>query len=127
MCRAERSSCLDQLCPPLSVSVCLGCTAASAILFLPRWGCVLIFAQHTQAEQQALHHWVRGRCQVVEIGVAEGASALELREAMADDGTLYLINPFHWSRMKWINGVRRAARVIVGPEPARKCCVDRKV
>jgi predicted O-methyltransferase YrrM len=72
-----------------------------------------IFAQHTEAEHQALQHLVRGRRQVVEIGVAEGASALALREAMANDGTLYLVDPFHWSRMKWINGVRRAARAAV--------------
>jgi cephalosporin hydroxylase len=72
-----------------------------------------IFAQHTQAEHQALQHWVCGRRQVVEIGVAEGASALALREAMANDGTLYLVDPFHWSRMKSINSVRRAARAAV--------------
>jgi hypothetical protein len=72
-----------------------------------------IFAQHTQAEHQALRHWVRGRREVVEIGVAEGASALALREAMADDGILHLIDPFHRSRMKWINSVRRAANAAV--------------
>jgi hypothetical protein len=72
-----------------------------------------IFAQHTQAEHEALKLWVGGRRQVVEIGVAEGASALALREAMADDGTLYLIDPFHWSRMKWINSLRRAAHAAV--------------
>jgi len=72
-----------------------------------------IFAQHTQAEHQALQHWVRGRRQVVEIGVAEGASALALREAMADDGVLHLIDPFHRSRLKWINAVRRAANAAV--------------
>ena len=32
---------------------------------------------------------------------------------MANDGTLYLVDPFHRSRMKWINSVRRAARVAV--------------
>jgi cephalosporin hydroxylase len=72
-----------------------------------------IFAQHTLEEHQALQRWVRGRRQVVEIGVAEGASALALREAMANDGTLYLVDPFHLSRMTWINSLRRAARAAV--------------
>jgi len=72
-----------------------------------------VIAQHTQAEHEALQRWVSGRRQVVEIGVAEGASALALRESMAADGTLYLIDPFHLSRWKWINSQRHAAGAAV--------------
>lgn len=75
-----------------------------------------IFAQHTSAEHEALKRWARGRRRLVEIGVAEGASALALREAMSSDGTLYLIDPFHLSRIHWINATRRVA------ESAVACC-----
>jgi predicted O-methyltransferase YrrM len=71
------------------------------------------FAQHTRMENEALERWASKRRSVVEIGVAEGASALTLREAMSADGTLYLIDPFHLSRVKWINSQRRAAGATV--------------
>lgn len=72
-----------------------------------------IFAQHTSLEHEALQRNARGcRC-VVEIGVAEGASGLALREVIASDGTLYLIDPFHLSRFRWINAQRRAAKAAV--------------
>jgi predicted O-methyltransferase YrrM len=72
-----------------------------------------IIAQHTRLEGEALSRWAAGRRHVVEIGVAGGASALELRRAMAAEGTLYLIDPFHLSRIKWINSARRAAGAAV--------------
>lgn len=71
------------------------------------------FAQHTRAEHEALREWARGRRTVVELGVAEGGSAVALREAMAADGTLYLIDPFHLSRIQWLNAPKRAARAAV--------------
>lgn len=70
--------------------------------------------QHTAAEHEALKRWAQGRTTVVEIGVAEGVSALALREALPADGTLYLIDPFHLSRLPSLNFTRRAARKIVG-------------
>jgi hypothetical protein len=70
-------------------------------------------AQHTAAEHAALQRWAVGRSTLVEIGVAEGVSALALREAMAPDGTLYLIDPFHLSRSHQLNFTRRAAHKIV--------------
>jgi predicted O-methyltransferase YrrM len=73
-----------------------------------------VLAQHTRVENEALERWASKRRQVVEIGVAEGASALALREAMSPDGTLYLIDPFHLSRVSWINAQRRAAGAAVG-------------
>jgi predicted O-methyltransferase YrrM len=47
---------------------------------------------------------------VVEIGVAEGASAAGLHEAMPKDGTLYLRDPFHLSRLPALNFLKRAAK-----------------
>lgn len=72
-----------------------------------------IFAQHTRAEHEALQRWVRGRKTVVEIGVAEGGSALALRQAMPPNGALYLIDPYHLSRIRWLNALRRAALACV--------------
>jgi predicted O-methyltransferase YrrM len=71
-------------------------------------------AQHTLAEHQALMRHARGASTIVEIGVAEGASAAGLREAMPADGTLYLIDPFHLSRIPTLNFLKRAARRAVG-------------
>ena len=79
-----------------------------------------IFAQHTSLEHDALQRRASGCHCVVEIGVAEGASALALREVIASDGTLYLIDPFHLSRFRWVNAQRRAARAAVSRCPAAK-------
>jgi len=73
-----------------------------------------VLAQHTEVENEALARWSSQRRRVVEIGVAEGASALTLRQQMSSEGTLYLIDPFHLSRVKWINSQRRAAGAAVG-------------
>jgi hypothetical protein len=67
-------------------------------------------AQHTAEEHEAIRKWARGARCVVEIGVAEGVSGLALREGMAEDGTLYLIDPFHLSRVPALNFIRRVAR-----------------
>jgi predicted O-methyltransferase YrrM len=69
-----------------------------------------LMAQHTEAEHQALEEHAYGCKSLVEIGVAEGASALALRSAMDPKGTLYLIDPFHLSRVPKLNFLRRAAR-----------------
>jgi hypothetical protein len=68
------------------------------------------FAQHTAAEHAAFRKWARGCKCVVEIGVAEGVSALALREGMAEDGTLHLIDPFHLSRIRVLNFMKRVAQ-----------------
>ena len=67
-------------------------------------------AQHTLAEHQALEKFARGCASLVEIGVAEGASAVALRTAMDPHGTLVLVDPFHLSRVPLLNFSRRAAR-----------------
>jgi hypothetical protein len=73
-----------------------------------------VLAQHTAAEHAAIQRWAAGRSTLVEIGVAEGVSAIALREAMAEDGTLYLIDPYHLSRVPALNFVKRAAHRAVG-------------
>ena len=70
--------------------------------------------QHTRAEHACLKKWADGRSTLVEIGVAEGVSARALRENMAVDGRLYLIDPFHLSRVPLLNFMRRVARRAVG-------------
>ncbi len=67
-------------------------------------------AQHTMAEHDAMERFARGCRSVAEIGVAEGASAVALRTAMDSAGTLYLVDPFHLSRVPMLNFLRRAAR-----------------
>ncbi len=71
-------------------------------------------AQHTAAEHFALAKYAKDRGTIVEIGVAEGASAVVLAENMAADGTLFLIDPFHLSRFPQLNFARRAAHRAVG-------------
>jgi len=73
-------------------------------------------AQHTLVEHQAMERFARGCRSVVEIGVAEGASAVALRTAMDPAGTLYLVDPFHLSRVPMLNFLRRAARRAVDGE-----------
>jgi methyltransferase family protein len=74
-------------------------------------------AQHTAAEHQALQKHACGKRSVVEIGVAEGASGVALREAMDPAGTLYLVDPFHLSRVRVLNFLRRAAQRAVDGGP----------
>jgi predicted O-methyltransferase YrrM len=72
-----------------------------------------IFAQHTRAEHEALLRYAAGRRKIVEIGVAEGASACALRKAMSADGILTLIDPYHLSRIRSLNALQRAAHAAV--------------
>ena len=85
-----------------------------------------ILGQHTAAEHAALVKWAAGKSRLVEIGVAEGASALGLREGMAGDGTLWLIDPFHLSRRRWINAMKRAAhRAVEGCRNGRVVWIEK--
>jgi len=72
-----------------------------------------VLAQHTASEHDCFQRWAKGRKSLVEIGVAEGVSALALREVMAEDGTLYLVDPFHLSRYPALNFMKRTAQRIV--------------
>lgn len=83
-------------------------------------------AQHTAAEHEALERHVRGKRSVLEIGVAEGASGVALREAMDPEGTLYLVDPFHLSRIPALNFLRRAAqRAVDGGAGAQTVWIER--
>ena len=66
-------------------------------------------AQHSEAEEQTLKHYASGSKTVVEIGVAEGASALALRQAAAPDGAIYLVDPYPPGRIPGINLSRLCA------------------
>jgi predicted O-methyltransferase YrrM len=79
-----------------------------------------LIAQHTAAEHRALEKYAQGRKSLVEIGVAEGASAVALRTAMSPEGTLYLVDPFHLSRVRTLNFLRRAARRVVSEKAGPK-------
>jgi predicted O-methyltransferase YrrM len=68
-----------------------------------------VLAQHTAEEHAVLERRAANRGTVVEIGVAEGVSAMALRQNMRADGTLYLIDPFHLNRIPALNFTRRAA------------------
>lgn len=72
-----------------------------------------IAAQHSHVEHDALREWSSDRRCIVEIGVAEGASAVALRQGMAPEGTIYLIDPFHLSRIPRANMTKRVARRVV--------------
>jgi hypothetical protein len=83
-------------------------------------------AQHTAAEHAAFRKWADGCKCVVEIGVAEGVSALALREGMATDGALYLIDPFHLSRIPALNFVKRVAqRTVNGSSRGRVVWIEK--
>ena len=73
-----------------------------------------VLGQHTQGEDSVLRKWATGKSRLVEIGVAEGASAVTLREAMSSQGTLWLIDPFHLSRFQQLNAMKRVAHRAVG-------------
>jgi len=51
-------------------------------------------AQHSQAEAALLQQHAAGAHTIVELGVAEGGSALELRQVMDPDGELVLVDPY---------------------------------
>jgi predicted O-methyltransferase YrrM len=51
-------------------------------------------AQHSEAEAALLKRVATGARTIVEIGVAEGGSAWDMRTTMSPDGTLVLIDPY---------------------------------
>ena len=73
-------------------------------------------AQHTKDEANALKRWAYGRSTLLEIGVADGASAAVLLSAMRAGGDLWLVDPFHLSRNPFFNTGRWAARRTVAAQ-----------
>jgi hypothetical protein len=70
-------------------------------------------SQHTAAEDAALPRHAASRKCLVEIGVAEGCSALALREAAASDARLYLIDPYISSGIPRLCQTKLVARLCV--------------
>jgi hypothetical protein len=97
----------DRLRPPSYIDRVLNHSFFSWVGLRP------IVAQHTAAEHTALQKYSHDRLNVAEIGVAEGASALALRDGMSAKGNLYLIDPFHLSRFPRLNFMRRTARRVM--------------
>lgn len=77
-------------------------------------------AQDTSSEHHALEKYASGCKSLVEIGVAEGASAVALRTTMDPAGTLYLVDPFHLSSVRALNFLRRAAKRAVSTKSGAK-------
>lgn len=71
-------------------------------------------AEHTAAEGKLLQSFAAGRRTIVEIGVAEGASAWEIRSVMDPGGTLYLVDPYPMSRLGPLCPKRLVAHRLVG-------------
>jgi predicted O-methyltransferase YrrM len=73
-------------------------------------------AQHSQAEATLLKRYASDAATIVELGVAEGGSAAELRSVMSPSGHLCLVDPYEPGRlglsMAWI-----VARRTVGSVP----------
>lgn len=69
--------------------------------------------QGTADEARLLREFAAEARRVVELGVAEGGSAIQLRSAMASDGCLYLVDPYERGKM-WLNFARIIARRVVG-------------
>lgn len=70
-------------------------------------------SEHTADEGRLLRRYTANARSIVEIGVAEGASAWEARQGMAADGDLYLIDPYHHSRFGRLSPKRLVAHRLV--------------
>jgi glycosyltransferase involved in cell wall biosynthesis len=70
-------------------------------------------AQHSRAEAELLKRFAADARTVVELGVAEGGSAAELRSVMAVDGHLHLVDPYEPGQLR-ISMPRIVARRTVG-------------
>lgn len=75
-------------------------------------------AQHTAAEGELLRSCATGRRSIVEIGVAEGASAWEMRSVMDPGGTIYLVDPYPIVAVHVVVGL--VGRI---PDGCRESCV----
>jgi predicted O-methyltransferase YrrM len=71
-------------------------------------------AQHSEAEGGLLRRYAENARCVVEIGVAEGGSAWELRQVIEPSGTLYLVDPYPPGALFGLNMARLVAERLVG-------------
>lgn len=67
-------------------------------------------AQHSERYEWLLRGLARGRCAIVEFGVAEGGSAVALRVSMCAQGNLWLVVPFFTGRVPGLCVARIVAR-----------------
>jgi predicted O-methyltransferase YrrM len=76
---------------------------------------------HTEREGELLRRLAAARACVVEVGVYEGSSSVQLVAAMAPDATLHLVDPYVSNALRsgW-RGVERATRRTVR-RAARRC------
>jgi predicted O-methyltransferase YrrM len=70
-------------------------------------------SEHTELEGQLLREFSAGRSSIVEVGVAEGGGAWDMRQAMAADGTMWLIDPYHLSTFGRLGPARVVAHRLV--------------
>jgi predicted O-methyltransferase YrrM len=75
-------------------------------------------AQHSEAEAALLQRLARDQREIVEIGVAEGGSAWDMRSTMSPQGRLTLIDPY--PRVAGINLTSFTARRLVDRAPNGK-------
>jgi predicted O-methyltransferase YrrM len=68
-------------------------------LVLWRLGMLKPQTQTTNSERACIRRHAMGRSRLVEIGVFNGVTTLELRKAMAPDGKLWAVDPFYAGRL----------------------------
>jgi predicted O-methyltransferase YrrM len=69
-----------------------------------------VIAEHSEAEELMLQKYASGRTSLVEIGVAEGASALAMRRVANSSAVLHLVDPYTPGRIPGINLTQMCAR-----------------
>lgn len=71
------------------------------------------FAQHSVEDEGLLVGYCAGRKTIVEVGVAEGGSAVAMRRAMDAEAVLYLVDPFFSGRIPGVCVASFVARRLV--------------
>jgi predicted O-methyltransferase YrrM len=66
-------------------------------------------SQHTDAEDAVLRKYAQQAKSIVEIGVAEGASAASMRSVTSSDTKMYLIDPYCPGRVPGFNAIKVVA------------------
>lgn len=73
-----------------------------------------VVSQHSEIEDALLRKYAKDAKTIVEIGVAEGASAFSLRDVASPKTTLYLIDPYLPGRLPFFNATKLVAHRYVG-------------
>jgi len=72
-----------------------------------------VVSQHSENEDAMLRKYASDTEVIVEIGVAEGASAYSLRDVASNAGTLYLVDPYLPGRIPFLNAIKFVAHRFV--------------